>query len=32
MRDLIVVAGHTNVKGLDQGASANGYKIGRAHV
>ena len=32
MRDLIVVAGHTNVKGLDQGASANGYTEGQLAV
>ena len=32
MRDSIVVAGHTNVKGLDQGASANGYTEGQLAV
>lgn len=32
MRDIIVVAGHTNVQGLDQGASGNGYSEGELTV
>ena len=32
MRDIIIVAGHTNVQGLDQGASANGFIEGQLTV
>lgn len=32
MRDIIIVAGHTNVQGLDQGASGNGYSEGQLTV
>ena len=32
MRDVIVVAGHTNVKNLDQGASGNGFIEGQLTV
>jgi N-acetylmuramoyl-L-alanine amidase len=32
MRDIIVVAGHTNVKNLDQGASGNGFIEGQLTV
>lgn len=32
MRDVIIVAGHTNVQGLDQGAQGNGYSEGQLAV
>lgn len=32
MRDVIITAGHTNVKGLDRGASANGFVEGELAV